>query len=114
MLSSCRLLRAQLQQQQQAGGGSANGGGLTGSERVDIVQRIEDFLSSELHTYVCPICFELMAPPERPPMLLFPCGHSFCRRCLDKPRPSSNRCPYCREVRDPSDQTEDRTMPHVG
>ena len=41
-----------------------------------------------------------MAPPERTPMLLFPCGHSFCRRCLETQRRKGGRnaacCPLCR------------------
>ena len=28
------------------------------ADRRDVIQRLEDFLSSELHTYVCQICYE--------------------------------------------------------
>jgi hypothetical protein len=49
------------------------------TERRDLAQRMEEFLSSELHTYVCQICYELMTPPERSPFMLFPCGHCFCK-----------------------------------
>jgi DNA-binding transcriptional MerR regulator len=74
-----------------------------------ILSRIDDFVTSELSSFLCPICFEIMAPPSRLPMLLFPCGHTFCQSCLDqhfqkrsttgKERekiPSNKTCPYCR------------------
>jgi hypothetical protein len=65
------------------------------SERRDVLNRLEAFVSSELHNYVCQICFELMAPPDRPPVMLVPCGHTFCKACS---RPDLKKCPYCREV----------------
>lgn len=71
---------------------------VNGSERCDLVERLEAFLSSELTSYMCQICFELMAPPDRPPVLLFPCGHTFCKMCMARPGPSSSKCPYCRQV----------------
>lgn len=72
---------------------------LSESARCDVVEQLEAFLSSELTSYSCQICFELMAPPHRPPVLLFPCGHSFCKMCMERPGPSSTKCPYCRQVR---------------
>jgi DNA-binding transcriptional MerR regulator len=78
-----------------------------------ILSRIDDFVTSELSSFLCPICFEIMAPPSRLPMLLFPCGHTFCQSCLDQhfqkrnngkdqenqgkeKIPSNKTCPYCR------------------
>ena len=47
---------------------------------MTLVSHMED-LSPEIQTHVCPICHELMSPPEKTPMLLFPCGHTFCAMC---------------------------------
>jgi len=38
---------------------------LKGEAKNDIISKIEGFLSSELHSYVCSICYDLMIPPER-------------------------------------------------
>lgn len=46
-------------------------------------------------THCCGICYEVMLPPERTPMVLAPCGHTFCKRCLQAHRAMSV-CPYCR------------------
>jgi hypothetical protein len=69
-----------------------------------IIGRIDEFISNELSSFLCPICYELMSPPNRLPILLFPCGHSFCRACLDQHTtnisnsrgPQTKPCPYCR------------------
>ena len=48
---------------------------------------MEAFLASEIESHTCPICYELMLAPERPPILLFPCGHfiaAFSLECLDR------------------------------
>ncbi len=63
------------------------------SSGEDIESKMESFLSAELHTHSCQICFELMAPPRLSPTLLFPCGHTFCKQCVDK---CKDKCPYCR------------------
>lgn len=39
---------------------------------------LEGHLVKELESHTCPICYELMVPPGHGPVLLFPCGHSFC------------------------------------
>ena len=39
---------------------------------------MEGHLVKELESHTCPICYELMVPPQHGPVLLFPCGHSFC------------------------------------
>jgi len=54
-------------------------------------------LSEDLSANTCLVSFELMVPPERAPMILFPCGHTFCASCLNKTLQSSaDRCAYCR------------------
>ena len=53
-------------------------------------------LQNELQQHTCPVCFEPMLPPDRSPMLLFPCGHTFCQECLEKTLDSKNACPTCR------------------
>ena len=60
---------------------------------------MEAFLASEIESHTCPICYELMLAPERPPILLFPCGHSFCGSCLQQHIDvhGKGRCPVCRK-----------------
>jgi len=71
---------------------------------------LEKYLSSELDTHTCPICYELMMPPSKTPVLLFPCGHSFCKDCEQQHSSRSKKmskrknggyivnCPFCRKV----------------
>ena len=61
-------------------------------------QRTEHDLTEKVGGQTCPVCLELMMPPERSPMLLFPCGHTFCVLCLRPTIPSRQLkiCPLCR------------------
>ena len=61
-------------------------------------ERIEQTVADEKDTNTCSICFELMLPKERSPTLLFPCGHTFCKICLDSNAKKSGKkvCPWCR------------------
>jgi len=52
---------------------------LTGKENIDLAASMENYLSGELMTHQCQICYELMCPPKHTPTLLFPCGHTFCK-----------------------------------
>ncbi len=85
---------------------------MIGSMNSDAVKesisgRIDDYLQSELSSHTCKICFEIMVSPEHTPILLFPCGHTFCTVCIEahtaQPKPNSaarnvnKSCPYCRE-----------------
>ena len=60
--------------------------------------QMDGFLAKELETHTCPICYEMMASPEHTPQLLFPCGHTFCKRCLTAHLDTGRRstCPFCR------------------
>ncbi|KAJ4463026.1 putative zinc finger protein [Paratrimastix pyriformis] len=62
-------------------------------------ERVDAMLAQELQSNTCPICYELMAPPDKNPVLLFPCGHTFCALCLAShiKAHSPPRCPYCRQ-----------------
>ena len=68
------------------------------SNQKDLADHLENYLSSELHTHTCQICFELMMPPDKSPTLLFPCGHTFCKFCVERNDETSreSKCPYCR------------------
>ena len=61
--------------------------------------QVESLLERHIGSNTCPVCFELMAGKERQPMLLFPCGHTFCAACLRMHLEKLDRktCPYCRE-----------------
>lgn len=63
-----------------------------------VLERIDKSVADELETNACGICFELMLPKEHSPMLLFPCGHTFCKQCLEENEKKSGRkvCPWCR------------------
>jgi uncharacterized protein (UPF0305 family) len=45
--------------------------------RQAVGAKMESYLRAELSNYVCKICYEVMASPVHPPILLFPCGHTF-------------------------------------
>mmetsp|Transcript_20227 Transcript_20227/g.43769 ORF Transcript_20227/g.43769 Transcript_20227/m.43769 type:complete len:233 (+) Transcript_20227:302-1000(+) len=45
---------------------------------------MESYLASQLMSHTCPICYELMKGENRAPVLVFPCGHTFCSCCLTK------------------------------
>ncbi|EFJ40230.1 hypothetical protein VOLCADRAFT_108265 [Volvox carteri f. nagariensis] len=61
---------------------------------------LDTFLVKELESQnTCPVCYELMVPPQHAPVMLFPCGHSFCGRCLEQhiDRNKKTQCPICRK-----------------
>lgn len=64
--------------------------------RDAIESKMESYLRGELSSYVCKICYEVMAAPDRTPILLFPCGHTFCKSCMEHCRKEKTTCPYCR------------------
>ena len=79
--------------------------------RDAVADKMDSFLNAELHTHTCKLCSQLMVGPNNTPMILFPCGHTFCASCVPKHRSSSsisggsvsssNRsslCPYCRYI----------------
>jgi len=77
---------------------------------ADLAERMESYLEAELGTHTCKICFELMLSPVHTPVLLFPCGHTFCKACIESHEKSQSKnelnktnvktlnfqCPYCR------------------
>eukprot|EP01065_Artemidia_motanka_P005260 TRINITY_DN12545_c0_g1_i1.p1 TRINITY_DN12545_c0_g1~~TRINITY_DN12545_c0_g1_i1.p1 ORF type:complete len:292 (+),score=92.25 TRINITY_DN12545_c0_g1_i1:56-877(+) len=47
----------------------------------------------------CPVCYDVMLPPDASPHMCVPCGHTFCERCLQRLCKHSGRgapCPVCR------------------
>lgn len=69
-------------------------------QKGDVGGQVERFLENHLATNTCPICFELMTGKQQAPMLLFPCGHTFCACCLNKHlshrAAGTSTCPFCR------------------
>jgi len=63
------------------------------------MNKLEGFLAAELEQTTCPICFELMVAPVHAPTLIFPCGHTFCVKCLESHIKANGRrtCPFCRQ-----------------
>ena len=63
-------------------------------------EQVESLLERHISSNTCPICYELMAGKVHQPMLLFPCGHTFCAECLRQhlDKLSRKTCPYCRET----------------
>ena len=54
-------------------------------------------LKSEIMSNTCPICLELLLPPTHSPIILFPCGHTFCKVCLEQQKKVyKNKCACCR------------------
>lgn len=64
--------------------------------RDSVSSKMDSYLSAELSTHTCKICFELMTSPNHTPVLLFPCGHTFCKQCIDQVTRTNKGCPYCR------------------
>lgn len=61
-------------------------------------ERLEKAVADELETNTCSICFEIMLPKVHSPILLFPCGHTFCKECVEHAfRCGQKKCPWCRE-----------------
>lgn len=63
-------------------------------------QAMDTYLSQELESQnTCPVCYELMVPPRHAPLILFPCGHTFCAKCLSTHMETHNKhnCPVCRK-----------------
>ena len=51
--------------------------------RDTVAEKMDSYLEAELSSYTCKICYELMVSPIHSPTLLFPCGHTFCKQCVD-------------------------------
>ena len=64
--------------------------------------RFEKTFAQEMESHNCPICLEQMLPPNNPPMILFPCGHTFCKGCINQVSKQThnynnrNKCPLCK------------------
>ena len=65
--------------------------GLSGNE-------IEETLHEQVMSNTCPICFEIFLPPDHAPFILFPCGHTFCKTCIDTYAKVKKKCPFCRST----------------
>lgn len=69
-------------------------------------KQLSDKIGSEIESNICSICLELMLPPDRQPIILFPCGHNLCKECLFQHPPSGpikknqplriDKCTMCR------------------
>lgn len=70
---------------------------MTAMDKLTQQQALETFLIKEIESHTCPICYELMVAPDHAPMLLFPCGHTFCSSCITSSANQKNTCPFCRE-----------------
>lgn len=57
---------------------------------------MEESLHKQVMSNTCPVCFELFLPPTHQPYILFPCGHTFCKHCIEKYAKVKQTCPFCR------------------
>lgn len=57
---------------------------------------IEETLHEQVMSNICPICFEVFLPPSHSPFILFPCGHTFCKTCINSYAKQKKMCPFCR------------------
>lgn len=64
-------------------------------------RKLGDFLSMEIETHTCDVCFQLMLPPERAPIIAYPCGHTFCAHCMSEITQRKRGVPLCPDCRDP-------------
>ncbi|ETO12491.1 hypothetical protein RFI_24885 [Reticulomyxa filosa] len=55
----------------------------TNDTSEQLCEKLQTFVESELHQNCC-ICMELMTPPQKEPVLLIPCSHTFCNQCISK------------------------------
>ncbi|XP_078573410.1 uncharacterized protein LOC144860157 [Branchiostoma floridae x Branchiostoma japonicum] len=46
---------------------------------------------TSIDTHKCQVCSSLMVPPDHRPMLVIPCGHTFCSACVRH----TDSCPGC-------------------
>ncbi|XP_035688961.1 uncharacterized protein LOC118424492 [Branchiostoma floridae] len=46
---------------------------------------------TSIDTHKCQVCSSLMVPPDHRPMLVIPCGHTFCSACVRH----TDTCPGC-------------------
>jgi len=71
-------------------------------QKGDLGGQVERFLEDHIATNTCPLCYDLMAGKEHRPMLIFPCGHTFCAACLNKhllqKAAGTSTCPLCRQT----------------
>lgn len=69
-------------------------------EKKQVPDKVEKTLAKEVESNVCPICLELMIPPKNRPIILFPCGHTFCSSCLATQESSQGvlKCGLCKKV----------------
>lgn len=57
---------------------------------IALLERLQDVTQKELD---CLVCYNLMLDPTTTT-----CGHTFCRKCLERVMDHSNICPFCRRV----------------
>lgn len=61
--------------------------------------KFETTLAKEISQNECPICLQLLVPPHHTPYILFPCGHTFCKQCIDSYLKKSHKkiCALCKQ-----------------
>ncbi|CAH1788166.1 unnamed protein product [Owenia fusiformis] len=45
----------------------------------------------QLQSHICQICSRTMIPPTHSPMMIIPCGHTYCKCCIE----AQDQCPTC-------------------
>ena len=76
----------------------ANASDRNKSSRGETGAEIEETLHDQVMSNTCPICFELFLPPAHQPFILFPCGHTYCKECINTYAKVKKKCPFCRST----------------
>lgn len=71
---------------------------ISSNRRTQPQEELHKTVADEIDANTCSICLELMLPPENSPVILFPCGHTFCKTCvnLSEKKYSLKLCPCCK------------------
>ena len=55
---------------------------------------VSDDSESGIASHLCPLCEKHMTGPKHTPMAAIPCGHTYCKTCID----DFKKCPTCHTV----------------
>ncbi|KAJ9444488.1 RING finger protein PSH1 [Diplonema papillatum] len=66
------------------------------SRKKELAASSEGKPAAAVAGHCCAVCEEVMLAPARGPVMLVPCGHTFCAPCVEKWQRTRSECPLCR------------------